>query len=59
MLKGSRAGNILLFAKDRSETADLGSERGSHVLRSIRHQVFDSSHNVVEKGSSVNQFAEA
>jgi hypothetical protein len=39
--------NVLLLAEDRGESTDLGPESGSNVLRSIRHKVFNSGHDVV------------
>lgn len=35
--KSDKASYVLLFAKNRSKTADLSSESRSDVLRSVRH----------------------
>jgi hypothetical protein len=50
--------NILLLAKNRSESTDLGSESSSNMLGCIRHKVFYSGHDIVKKSGSVNKFAE-
>jgi hypothetical protein len=50
--------NILLLAKNRSESTDLGSESSSNVLGSVGHKVFYSGHDIVKEGGSVNKLAE-
>jgi hypothetical protein len=50
--------HILLLAKNRSESTDLGSESSTNVLRSVRHKVFYSSHDIIKESGSVNKLAE-
>ena len=40
---------ILLLSENRSESADLCSKRSSDVLRTIRDEVLNTRHNIVEK----------
>ena len=51
--------NILLFAKDWSEPADLSTESSSDMLRCVRDKIFHRCHNVIKERGSVNKLTEA
>lgn len=51
--------DILLLAKNWGQSTDLCAKSSSHMLGSIRDQVLYSSHDVVEKCVSIDEFAEA
>jgi hypothetical protein len=51
--------NLLLLSKDWSQSADLRGQRASNMLRLVRNQVFNASHDFIKKGITVNQGAEA
>lgn len=53
------AGNLLLLSEDWSQSADLRGQRASNMLRLVRNQVFNASHDLIKKGITVNQGAEA
>lgn len=50
--------DLLLFAENGCKTADLGSEGGANMLRSIGHKILYSGHDIVEQSCSVDQLAE-
>lgn len=54
----SYAENLLLFAKDRGQTADLGSESGSDMLGAVRNKILNATHDVVQKGVPVHKGTE-
>lgn len=47
-----------MLAENWSKTADLGAQGGPDVLGAVRHEVFDTAHNVVEENVAVNEGAE-
>jgi hypothetical protein len=51
--------DLLFLAQDRCEPADLSTKGSSDMLRGIGNQVLHTSHDLIEKGVTVNQMAEA
>lgn len=51
--------NSLLLAQDRCQTTDLRSKRSSDMLGSIRNEVFDAAHDIVEKSVAIDEGAES
>jgi hypothetical protein len=50
---------ILLLAKNRGQSTNLGTQSRPNMLRGVRHQVLHSSHDVVEQSRSIHKFTEA
>jgi len=51
--------NGLILAKYRRQTADLGTERSSNMLGSIRYEIFYARHDLVEQCLPVKQSTKA
>jgi hypothetical protein len=49
---------ILLLSENRSESTDLCSKRSSDMLRTIRDEIFNARHNIVEKNRTVDKRTE-
>ena len=52
-------GAILLLAENRSQAADLSTEGSTDVLGSVRDEVLDAAHDVVEENVAIHESAEA
>lgn len=50
--------DLLLLAKNGSQAADLGAQRGTDVLRGVGNQVFDRGDHIVKENIAVDESAE-
>lgn len=47
--------SLLFFAQDGGKSTNLGAKRSTNMLRCIRNQVLDASHNLIEQSLSVQK----